>query len=328
MSDSHINLVYYKNGGGIFFDPTGISVKADRDFAHFVWHVVFYSLLFCFVVTAVSLLCSTVKDAPVCTHAPRHVTMSRSCAGHAPDALDIGSLKTGDLLVVSYKGIRSIFSSIFYRSIWTHPGIVWIDPTTGEPFMLEAALYMPPYTAQVVRVPILHWMRINRNSNCVAHLSINKEADPCLIDAGFSRFEKEDVGVEGLNFSWFRFCGTRNPMNVAKDSFFASTCRRQRPANKSYPSFNIVDRVKDSLSHVLPQSKKNEEKSNKFDYTLTCHEIIISTLQFAGVFSKEKTPCSYMPSALARREIQTLNGYKYSAPKEVSLRALVAVGRL
>lgn len=227
--------------------------------------------------------------------------------GHAPDELDLSSLKTGDILAIGYRGIRRLFSKVVYDSVWTHASLVYIDPQTKEPFVIEANDYSPPYSGRVVRVPLLFWIRVNRKSPVIGHVAINKSAPSDALIASFHRFEVLDIGIESLKTTWTRFLGRRSPETVSEKSLFAADWRRAKPQ----PS---------RVTH-LPFGRK-------YDYPIACHEIIISTLQGAGVVSGKFTPCSYLPSNVANANLPTINGYYYLPPKEVSVAGIAALARV
>jgi hypothetical protein len=239
------------------------------------------------------------------------------CGGHHANSLDIGSLKTGDILVLSYSGARSWFSAITYGSVWTHPGLVYLDVNTNEPYILEAAAYKPPYSGNIVRIPLLKWMSINRNARAIALLSLNKEASSTLVNKAFEKFEKEDIGVEGLRWSWWRFLNKKSPETVTPESFFASEPRRQVPSKKT----------KSGQPKYWPLPF-GENTSDGFDYLLTCHEVVINVLQSAGVYDKTLTACSYLPCAIYNKEVGTVNGYEYAEPEEISFDSYVSTSAL
>lgn len=258
----------------------------------------------------------------IMTPSINNYSLSSGCHGHPPETLDIASLKTGDIIALSYRGLRTVFSRSVYGSNWTHPALVYIEPETNEPFIFEAAVYKPPYTAQVIRVPLLYWMRVNRNAAAMALLSLNKPANVKLIDEGFSKFEDSDIGVESLTLDWLRFLNTKTPKTVEPHSFFASGDRKELPTDKRYTDMGPMRFVLNKVGIT------EKDPSLVFDYVLTCHEIIISTLQNAGVYSDKNTACSYLPSCIVNDNIEMANGYKYKKPMQITVDPLVEQARL
>lgn len=228
------------------------------------------------------------------------------CSGHMADPLDIGKLKNGDIIMISYQGVRSWFSALVYGSIWTHAGLVYIDPRSSEPFIFEAANYAPPHVGQIVRIPLLKWMSINKNSKCISLVSINKPIPYEKLNEEYAKFENSDIGVQGLSLSWKRFLTKKTPYDVDEYSFFAAEHIRKHPKTKTQAGLK---------KYIF----FGENTSSYFDYLLTCHEVIIHVLQKCGVFERKYTACSYLPNALFNREIKTINDYEYLEPIEVSV---------
>lgn len=250
--------------------------------------------------------------APISDQEAKPVPLGRlpSCrqVGHDPEMLDLGSLKSGDILAIGYRGIRRLFSKVVYDSVWTHASLVYIDPKTKEPYILEANDYSPPYSGRVVRVPLLFWIRVNRKSPAVAHVAINRAPPDDKLVSAFHRFEKLDIGIESLKLSWTRFLGRRTPETVSAESLFAADHRRVRPAKKTRGTHVPIGR--------------------KYDYPIACHEILIATLQGAGVVSGRFTPCSYLPSNVANGNLPTINGYYYESPKEVNIDTIALISKV
>lgn len=262
-----------------------------------------------------------VRSLPRCPHTDKVIY---GCRGHIPDTLDVASLKTGDILIVSYGDARTLFSKAFYDSVWTHPVLVYIDPETKEPYVLEVASYRPPYNGGVIRTPLLTWARINHNTHAVVHVRLNKPAPTEAIDEAFTRIEKADLTVESLKLSWLRFLGKRNMYTVSPDSFFAHESIRVKPVKRRPRSCILAD-IGD-WCYFVPEKHKPKNTGfggATFEYQITCHEALIYVLQCAGVFSEVYTPCSYFPSAFADRSIPTVNGYEYLPPIQVCIEPIV-----
>lgn len=252
------------------------------------------------------------------------------CAVVKPIDLPISALKTGDLFALSYMGVRTQFSRLSYNSVFTHVCMVYCDPATREPFILEAAAYDVPYDCNVVRIPYLTWARINRACRAVVWLPINKALDERVVSAAFSRFEELDVGVEGLKASWFRFLDPpRTPYTVDPTSLFAKDERRVRPKHPERCVANVFFDLADAMP--VPEFVKPRSiglGGDVFEYTLACHEIVLDVLQKAGAMSPKYTPCSYTPKQIVAREIPMTNGYAYGEPQTVSMWAMFKESRL
>jgi hypothetical protein len=116
--------------------------------------------------------------------------------------LDFGSLKTGDILGVGYTHPFGWFVTAWSCSVWSHTGIVWVDPNNSEIYVLEAAMYHGIFKG-VIKIPLPIWVRINRNYNIgVVHVR-GKTVDPgALMDAFEAR--KKYVRLESYNWKWYR----------------------------------------------------------------------------------------------------------------------------
>jgi hypothetical protein len=298
-----------------------------------VW--IAFLIVFMIVGAIVSVMYSTTDDFPKCTHRqmienavikknPNAVvapTTNCITAGHSPDPLDISSLKTGDVLTISYRGARSLFSASTFRSNWTHTGMIWMHEKTGEPYVLEAATYRPPYIGHVIRLPLLHWIRINRNVRAVALSRITPEAPNDKISKAFAYFEKSDVGVESLRPDWFRFTKTKEEKDLPATSFFADPSRRQKPRTRSETGFSPFKYVAQKAGIWDPP------RNGSFEYVLTCHEILIHVLQLAQIVDMTPTACSYMPNAFVKQSVAMKNGYKYEEPEAVDITPLFEIGK-
>ena len=229
------------------------------------------------------------NDLPPCPHAvsiPLELR-PRGCRGHKPCSLDLARLKTGDIIMLSYGGLRSVFGAVFYNSIWVHTGIVYVDSKTREIYIFEAANYFPPYIGEVVRIPILKWMKINRNVMAAAILPINREISDEMFGLATEKYENVKVTVESLRHTWLRFLRTKKICDLPDNHIFSD-------------KFN----------------PKNVAAGHVFD--LTCHELTIGALQEAGVVEHSITPCSFFPSTVYNRRFNCINGFRYAAPKQVS----------
>jgi hypothetical protein len=280
---------------------------------------------------------ATATDFAACNHKafisetlarrnPRALVSQRPtrCLGHSPDPLDVASLQTGDVLSVSYRGIRSVFSAATYRSVWTHPALIVRDTATGEPFVFEAAAYRPPFCGGFIRIPLLNWVRINRNSRSIALTPINKPASAALISAAFERFERSNIGVESLRPEWVRFLRRKNRDDLPTDSFFAPPLARTKPAKRVVSEYNPIKEAARTAG-ILRQPAPEDS----FEHVLTCHEVLIELLQAAGAVDPDVSPCSFLPTVFtsARDQLPMASGYAFGEPKPVSIAWLVDVAR-
>jgi hypothetical protein len=153
-----------------------------------IWVIIEVIIIFAvlFVLLAAKVL--TVRDYPSMTN-----------------DLDIDMLKTGDILGVSYPNPFGWFVTAWSDSIWSHVGIVWRDPQSNYPYILEAADYGGKYTGLIV-IPINEWLHINRH-NLTGYMSINVSPDANLLMDNFKPLMK--YGLDAYNYNWIRLIQTR-----------------------------------------------------------------------------------------------------------------------
>lgn len=240
--------------------------------------------------------------------------------------LELGKLKTGDMIVVSYKGARMLLSEVLTGSKWVHTALVYIEPKTGEVQVIEAANYNPPYKGQIIKVPLLYWIRVNMNVNAIAVLSLNKAIPSEIIDESYQKFIKMNIGVQSFDLSWTRFFQKKTDVTITPTSIFSNPESRLEPKiAREIRKNESPYKVKKSIFKLAANAgfmNKVDMPEDYFDYMITCTELVVSMLQDAGVYSKEFTPCSYLPMEIMKREIKHENGYKYDIPRIVSVSSL------
>lgn len=229
----------------------------------------------------------------------------------------VATARTGDVLVLSYGDARTVFSRLVYGSVWNHAGVVWCD-ATGEPHVVEGAVYSKPYNSEsVTRTPLLWWLRVNRNCTQIAHLALEGlDADArarvgASIDAVARRLENSSVGIEPLGTGWLRFLREHKYEDLPAESFFADEKKRIKPRHPVRVSTSPIAHLSDLLAAPRPSDPELR------DYSITCHEIAIYMLQEAGVFERDLAPSSYLPSAIPRHEIRTRGLAKFVTAKKV-----------
>jgi hypothetical protein len=117
---------------------------------------------------------------------------------------DETKLKTGDIICSSNSLFNSQMNQLIIGSKWSHACLVWIDPKTNVPYILEGSNYKgKEYTVKFFKIPFNLWMKINRRcSFCV--IEINKPADPHKIIEEFNKYVKYST-LEVFSFEWYRF---------------------------------------------------------------------------------------------------------------------------
>jgi hypothetical protein len=132
-----------------------------------------------------------------------------ACCNDLPlitEELDFSNLRTGDILGVGYTHPFGWFVKAWSGSTWSHTGIVWEDPNTGELFVLEAAMYTKEYSG-VVKIPLVNWVRFNRKSYIGVTRLRGKKVDPMALLRAFEARQKL-VKLEGYNWRWHRLLYT------------------------------------------------------------------------------------------------------------------------
>ena len=168
--------------------------------------------------------------------------------------IDKEDLKTGDLIGVAYSNIAGAFISSFSNSIWSHTGVIWVDPSSNIVYILEGAHYPLKEYKGIIRIPFDIWYRYN---GCFI-LGLKKyygvPIDQLKMISLFEKYEGK-VQLEGLNPSWGRFL-----MNT---SYYSNKC------NKTYTCFEITIRLLQDLNIY----KKEKLHSSYFPGDIMCNRI-------------------------------------------------------
>ena len=78
--------------------------------------------------------------------------------------LDINKCNNGDIVCISYNNFSGAFISSTSRSIWSHPGFIWVDTDTNIRYVLEGAIYRQDKYRHFFKIPLKSWLHINRRS--------------------------------------------------------------------------------------------------------------------------------------------------------------------
>jgi hypothetical protein len=139
------------------------------------------------------------------------------------EEVDFNTLNTGDILGVGYTHPFGWFVTAWSGSVWSHTGIVWKDPESGEIFVLEAAMYHGQYRG-VFKIPLVLWLRINRKFHLGVTRLKGKPVDPVQLLEAFEK-RKAYVKLESYNWRWYRL--------LYKQRYFEDN-------RKSYTCYEIV----------------------------------------------------------------------------------------
>lgn len=137
-------------------------------------------------------------------------------------AVDPFNISNGDILTVGYQNAFGRFVTACTGSLWTHTGVAWRSPETGELFIFEQARYDDKYTG-VYRIPFDLWLRINRKHH-ICHLKLQgAPLDPYLMD-------KICKDMETI----------KTTMNADFGKYFITTPYIDDPAKKNYTCYEVT----------------------------------------------------------------------------------------
>lgn len=202
------------------------------------------------------------------------------------EVADPSNINTGDILVVGYRNYRHWLTALWTGSVWSHTGIAWRHPVTGELFVLDSGRYkddvtgltsvnpVTPVTSVrrklydgIFRIPFDRWLHINRRQY-IGHLKLR--------------------------------CSTTidNKLVSAMDQVWARLEKCSKDSNTRWV-YNVC-----SSPYTKPLYK------GKY----ICYELSVILLQECGIMAKINHPSSYTPKALAGRHIEMMAGYTYEDP--------------
>jgi len=180
----------------------GFSYEITEEWlAYFVFYI--FLLFACLLIIAMIHRYTTFDDPPEAIH------------------IDKCDLKTGDILGVGYSNLAGMFTSSFSRSVWSHTGIVWIDPDSKITYILEGAHYPLKEYKGFIRIPFDIWYFYNSSFICGICKYNGPTLDPYKIICEFSKFEGK-VKLEGFNPSWYRFLVNREHFDSKINKYY--TC--------------------------------------------------------------------------------------------------------
>ena len=169
-----------------------------------IWLYLFYAaiaiiVIFCLLIVIASARVAGANDVPIETQ-----------------ELDISSLKTGDILGVSYNHPFGWFVSSFFSSIWSHCSVIWKDPSTGQLYVLEGGNYDKQYRG-IVKMPISTWLKFNRKSY-LGLSRINKEVDANKLIESFNIHAKY-MKLDSFNYKWYRLLYKQDYFKQDREKF-------------------------------------------------------------------------------------------------------------
>jgi hypothetical protein len=117
------------------------------------------------------------------------------------EELNAYNLKSGTVIGVGYNHAFGAFVTSFFQTVWSHCGIIWKEPETGQIYVLEAANYDSQYKG-VFKIPLSTWIRFNRNSH-IGLARINKEVDSNKLIEAFNE-RASYMELDSFSYKWYR----------------------------------------------------------------------------------------------------------------------------
>lgn len=117
-------------------------------------------------------------------------------------------LYNGDIVCVAYYNLSGAIVSSFSNSIWSHTGIIYVDPKTDIRYVLEGAVYRHEKYKHFFKIPLETWLHFNRK-NLIGY---KKYYGPEISsDFLWKKFEwmVKDCKLEPFNIFWSRFLCSR-----------------------------------------------------------------------------------------------------------------------
>lgn len=113
-------------------------------------------------------------------------------------------MNNGDLVFVSYPNIAGAFVSSFSRSIWSHTGMIWVEPLTNVRYVIEGAVYSHKKYQHFQKIPLETWLFFNKKSIIGYKKYRGKPISSEYMETIFSPFFKH-CKLDGFNIFWARF---------------------------------------------------------------------------------------------------------------------------
>lgn len=118
--------------------------------------------------------------------------------------LDLREYNNGDVMCVGYHSISGAIITSASNSIWSHTGIIWVDPITNVRYVLEGAIYKLKQYQHFFKIPLETWLFFNKK-----HIIGYKKYHGPEIDSNYlwDKFEwlTKNCKLEPFNIFWSRF---------------------------------------------------------------------------------------------------------------------------
>lgn len=135
--------------------------------------------------------------------------------------LDSTTCNNGDLVFVSYYTPAGVIISSVSRSIWSHPGIIWVDDKTGIRYVLEGAIYKQKKYRHFYKIPLENWLYINKRSTLGYKKYTGEPLDSKYMIEKFDSL-MGDCKLASFDVFWARFLIDREHYEYSKNEKY--TC--------------------------------------------------------------------------------------------------------
>lgn len=134
--------------------------------------------------------------------------------------IDSMEVNTGDIVLVSYPNVSGGLISAFSKSVWSHTGMIWVDPLTDIRYVLEGAIYRYKKYQHFFKIPFETWLYFNRKFI----LGYKKYYGPPInSDFLWSKFEwmVKNCKLDKFNIFWARFLADKDYYEYSKSPAYS-----------------------------------------------------------------------------------------------------------
>lgn len=145
-----------------------------------------------------------------------------SCIDY-PDSckyIEQSEVNNGDIVLVAYPNMSGGIIRSFSKSIWSHTGIIWVDPISNIRYVLEGAIYRYKKYQHFFKIPFETWLFFNRK-----FLTGYKKyyGPPINSEYLWSKFEwmTKKCKLDKFNIFWARFLLNKDYYEYTKNDTYS-----------------------------------------------------------------------------------------------------------
>lgn len=179
------------------------------------------------------------------------------------DIKDYETLKSGDLVFVSYKNLLGKSIRVLSASEYSHVGMIFKDTTQVSPddlYVLEIADYNDSKDSGVLKIPYEKWLKLNKHHDIYIRKLNDKD------------YEAKEIQSKILN---------------------------EFNKLQKYKQQKLTDILE--LKRMMFFEAYDDKKIEKLE-KITCIELVVMMLQNLELMKKDSMPSSYYPCDLASNE--------------------------